>query len=116
MQRNRDEDVRLVEQGAAAAVEPAGEGRREVEPVAMLEGEDRAAARFVVAHDGAGAVIAGGWAWQAAQSVSPPGSKSNGAPQAAHIGPSRKRTFCQHGAQSAPGSATWERQPMQSGG
>jgi hypothetical protein len=59
MQRHRQDQFRLGQQGASAALQPAGEGGREVEPVGMFERQDRAAAVFVIAHDGAGAVEGG---------------------------------------------------------
>ena len=57
MQWHRHDRLGLVEQAAAAARQPAGEGRREVEPVAMLEREDRALAGVVVAHHRARLVV-----------------------------------------------------------
>lgn len=52
MKRHRKNYVRFIQQGAAAAFEPAHEARREIEPVAMLEGQDRPTAVLVIAHDG----------------------------------------------------------------
>ena len=60
MQRHGQDHVRFVQEGTAAAVQPATEAGHQIEPVAVLERQDGPSAGFVVAHYGAGFVI-GGW-------------------------------------------------------
>lgn len=57
MQRHRQDDVGFGQQGAPAAIQPAREAGCEIEPVAVLERQDRTAAGLVVAHHGARLVI-----------------------------------------------------------
>lgn len=51
MQRHRNDDIGFIEKRPPSTIEPARESRREIEPVGMLERQDRASALFIVAHD-----------------------------------------------------------------
>ena len=57
---------------------------------------------LVIGHDGAGLSKAGGWARQAAQSVSPSSATANGRPQQAQPGPSRKVMRAPAGGADSP--------------
>lgn len=59
MQRNRKDYVGLGEQFTTDTIEPAPEGRHEIQSVRMLERQNRSAALFVVAHYGASLVESG---------------------------------------------------------
>ena len=75
MQRHRHERVGAVEQFRAGARHPAAEQRREIEPVAILEGMHQRARDVVVAHRRAGALdTAGGSAIACIDRMPGPGS------------------------------------------
>ena len=106
MQRHRHDHIGFVQQTRARAVQPAREAGHEIEPVGMLERQDRTAAVFVIAHDGAGAVEGrrigeAGRAKRVAARIEFEGQSAAGA-----AGPSRKSMSCQQAAQRLPGSAT----------
>jgi len=59
MQGNGDDDVGVRQQIPAPAAQPASEGGRQIQPVGMLQGQNRAPALFVVAHNSPGLVEGG---------------------------------------------------------
>ena len=53
MQRHRYDQIAAVDQAAPGPLQPQGEARHQIQPVGMLERQDRSAAGFVIAQDGA---------------------------------------------------------------
>ena len=54
MQRDGGNEVAILDQPAARTSHPAGEGRRRIDAVRMLEAQDQLAAAFLIAQRGAG--------------------------------------------------------------
>jgi hypothetical protein len=121
MQGHRRHDVGGGQQLAAGARQPAPESGCRVRAVGMLESENQAAARLVVAEHGAGPregrrVAQAGAAAQALPTVAQAGSNSNGRPQHSHSGGASQAILAQHNAHTVPGASTTALQPRQSGG
>ena len=57
MKRHRNEAIGIGEQLGASTVHPLRKRGRQMKPVAMLQGQDEVAARLVIAHGGAGAIV-----------------------------------------------------------
>jgi len=115
MEGHRNQEVRVAEQGPSGSVQPAGEGRRVIQPVAVLEGEDERFGGIVVVEERAGARESFGRARQAPHIVSLPGSISNDEPQQEHSAFDKRDRVPARGAE-AMRLPTLTRHDTQSGG